>query len=159
MDFEISYAETRRGGSLVWLHDKRPFFTPRKTRMPMNLDTWLAAILFLRETFFASSIIACWQWRIWGVRGVQMHPLWRLVMYFCVSSYRWITHTECWSTVGWKTRKSCLSVWSYFADVMLTYERYQALRAINIRVPGEPGNEAKPGDFTCAPVSLPDQWP
>jgi len=31
---------------------------------------------------------------------------------------------------------------SYFADVMLTYERYQALRAINIRVPGEPGNEA-----------------
>ena len=26
---------------------------------------------------------------------------------------------------------------------MLTYERYQALRAINIRVPGEPGNEAK----------------
>ena len=25
---------------------------------------------------------------------------------------------------------------------MLTYERYQALRAINIRVPGEPGNEA-----------------
>ena len=32
---------------------------------------------------------------------------------------------------------------SYFADVMLTYERYQALHAINIRVPGEPGNEAK----------------
>ena len=26
---------------------------------------------------------------------------------------------------------------------MLTYERYQALRAINIRVPGEPGNEAR----------------
>ena len=25
---------------------------------------------------------------------------------------------------------------------MLTYERYQALRAINIHVPGEPGNEA-----------------
>ena len=25
---------------------------------------------------------------------------------------------------------------------MLTYERYQALRAIYIRVPGEPGNEA-----------------
>jgi len=32
---------------------------------------------------------------------------------------------------------------SYFADVMLTYERYQALCAINIRVPGEPGNEAR----------------
>jgi len=31
---------------------------------------------------------------------------------------------------------------SYFDYVMLTYERYQALRAINIRVPGEPGNEA-----------------
>ena len=28
--------------------------------MRMNLDTWLAAILFLGETFFASSIIACW---------------------------------------------------------------------------------------------------
>ena len=41
-----------------------------------------------------------------------------------------------------KRAKCCLSVWSYFADVMLTYERYQALRAINIRVPGEPGNEA-----------------
>ena len=25
---------------------------------------------------------------------------------------------------------------------MLTYKRYQALRAIHIRVPGEPGNEA-----------------
>ena len=36
----------------------RPFFfTPRKTRMRMNLDTWLAAILFLGET---SSIIAYW---------------------------------------------------------------------------------------------------
>ena len=41
-----------------------------------------------------------------------------------------------------KRAKRCLSVWSYFADVMLTYERYQALRAIYIRVPGEPGNEA-----------------
>ena len=41
-----------------------------------------------------------------------------------------------------KHAKCCLSVWSYFADVMLTYERYQALCAINICVPGEPGNEA-----------------
>jgi len=32
---------------------------------------------------------------------------------------------------------------SYFDYVMLTYERYQALHAIHIRVPGEPGNEAK----------------
>jgi len=31
---------------------------------------------------------------------------------------------------------------SYFDYVMLTYERYQALRAIHIHVPGEPGNEA-----------------
>ena len=31
---------------------------------------------------------------------------------------------------------------SYFDYVMLTYERYQALHAIHIRVPGEPGNEA-----------------
>ena len=36
-----------------------------------------------------------------------------------------------------------LSCLAYFADVMLTYERYQALCAINIRVPGEPRNEAK----------------
>ena len=28
--------------------------------MHMNLDTWLVAILFLGETFFESSIIACW---------------------------------------------------------------------------------------------------
>ena len=28
--------------------------------MRMNLDMWLAAILFLGETFFASSIIAYW---------------------------------------------------------------------------------------------------
>ena len=28
--------------------------------MHMNLDTWLVAILFLGETFFASSIIAYW---------------------------------------------------------------------------------------------------
>ena len=41
-----------------------------------------------------------------------------------------------------KRAKRCLSVWSYFADVMLTYKRYQALRAIHIRVLGEPGNEA-----------------
>jgi len=32
---------------------------------------------------------------------------------------------------------------SYFDYVMLTYERYQALHAIHIRVPGEPGNEAR----------------
>ena len=32
---------------------------------------------------------------------------------------------------------------SYFDYVMLTYERYQALHVIHIRVPGEPGNEAK----------------
>ena len=47
---------------------------------------------------------------------------------------------------------------SYFADVMLTYERYQALRAINIRVPGEPGNEARHGvvsDITCK--TIPDR--
>ena len=31
---------------------------------------------------------------------------------------------------------------SYFDYVMLTYERYQALHTIHIRVPGEPGNEA-----------------
>ena len=31
---------------------------------------------------------------------------------------------------------------SYLDYVMLTYERYQALHAIHIRVPGEPGNEA-----------------
>ena len=37
----------------------RAFFTPRKTRVRMNLGTWLAAI-FLGETFFASSIIAYW---------------------------------------------------------------------------------------------------
>ena len=29
--------------------------------MRMNLDTWLAAILFLGEAFFVSSIIAHWQ--------------------------------------------------------------------------------------------------
>jgi len=31
---------------------------------------------------------------------------------------------------------------SYFDYVMLTCERYQALHAIHIHVPGEPGNEA-----------------
>ena len=36
--------------------------------MRMNLDTWLAAILFLGETFFASSIIAYWP------LGVSMPP-------------------------------------------------------------------------------------
>ena len=40
--------------------ERNTFFTPRKTRMHMNPDTWLAAILFLAETFFASSIIAYW---------------------------------------------------------------------------------------------------
>ena len=45
---------------LVRLHDKSAIFTLRKTRMRMNLDTWLAAILFLGETFFAGSIIAYW---------------------------------------------------------------------------------------------------
>jgi len=32
---------------------------------------------------------------------------------------------------------------SYFDYVMLAYEKYQALHAIHIRVPGEPGNEAR----------------
>ena len=45
---------------MVRLHDKSAIFTPWKTRMRMNLDTRLAAILFLGETFFASSIIAYW---------------------------------------------------------------------------------------------------
>ena len=38
-----------------------------------------------------------------------------------VSSYRVlkIIHTECWSIVGWKTRKT-LPFWSYFDYVMLT---------------------------------------
>ena len=31
-----------------------------KTRMHMNLDTWLVALLFLGETFSATSIIAYW---------------------------------------------------------------------------------------------------
>ena len=43
-------------------HKSAIFFTPRNTRMrmnqSMNLDTWLAAILLLGETFLASSIIA-----------------------------------------------------------------------------------------------------
>ena len=39
----------------------RPFFTPRKTRMRMNLNTWLAAVLFLVEVFIASSINGHWQ--------------------------------------------------------------------------------------------------
>ena len=34
-----------------------PLFTPRKTHMCMNLDMWLVAVLFLGETFIASSII------------------------------------------------------------------------------------------------------
>ena len=38
---------------------------------------------------------------------------------------------------------------------MLTYERYQALRAINIRVPGEPGNEARTGLWTGLLASFP----
>ena len=38
----------------------RPFFTPHKMCMHMNLDTLLVAILFMGETFFASSIIAYW---------------------------------------------------------------------------------------------------
>ena len=29
----------------------RPFYTPRKMRVHMNLDTWLAAVLFLGKTF------------------------------------------------------------------------------------------------------------
>ena len=45
---------------MVRLHDKSAIFPLRKTRMRMNLDTWLAAILFLGETFFAGSIIAYW---------------------------------------------------------------------------------------------------
>ena len=32
---------------------------------------------------------------------------------------------------------------SYFDYVMFTYERYQALHAIHIHIPGEPGNEAR----------------
>ena len=39
----------------------RPFFTLRKMHMRRNLDTWLAAILFLGGMFFASSIIAYWR--------------------------------------------------------------------------------------------------
>ena len=60
-----------------------------------------------------------------------------------VSSYRaLITYTpSVEAQLVEKHAKCCPSIWSYFADIMLTYERYQALRAINIRVPGEPGNE------------------
>ena len=52
-----------------------------------------------------------------------------------VSNYRAlnIIHTE---------RCVAFLFWSYFDYVMLTYKRYQALRVIHIRIPGEPGNEA-----------------
>ena len=42
---------------------KWPFFTAQKTHVRMNLDTWLVAILFLRETFFASSIMPVGHWQ------------------------------------------------------------------------------------------------
>ena len=63
-----------------------------------------------------------------------------------VSSYRVsdIIHTDRWSIVGWTTRKTLPF---YFGPILITSclrKRYRALRAINIRVPGEPGNEANP---------------
>ena len=39
----------------------RPFFTPRKTRMRMNLDHVASGDFVLGETFFASWIIGHWQ--------------------------------------------------------------------------------------------------
>ena len=39
----------------------RPFFTPRKTRMRMNLDHVASGRFVLGETFIASSIIGHWQ--------------------------------------------------------------------------------------------------
>ena len=48
---------------------------------------------------------------------------------------------------------------SYFDYVMLTYKRYQALRAIHIHVPGEPGNEAMPAVLLQTIVSFPDYFP
>ena len=59
-----------------------------------------------------------------------------------------------------KRAKRCLSVWSYFADVMLTYKRYQALHAIHIRVPGEPGNEATISrvHLSCSKINDRGSW-
>ena len=42
---------------------------------------------------------------------------------------------------------------------MLTYKRYQALCAIHIHVPGEPGNEAMPAVLLQTIVSFPDYFP
>ena len=39
----------------------RPFFTPRKTHMRMNLDHVASDRFVLGETFIASSIIGHWQ--------------------------------------------------------------------------------------------------
>ena len=39
----------------------RPFFTPRKKRMHMNLDHVANGVLFVGETFIASLIIGHWQ--------------------------------------------------------------------------------------------------
>ena len=39
----------------------RPFFTPRKTRMRMNLDHVASGRFVLGETFVASLIIGRWQ--------------------------------------------------------------------------------------------------
>jgi len=47
--------------------------------------------------------------------------------------------------------------WSYFDYVMLTYERYQALRVIHIRVQGEPGNEATKTAQGSIPRGIRDQ--
>ena len=51
--------------------------------------------------------------------------------------------------------------WSYFDYVMLTYKRYQTLRAIHIRVPGEPGNEASTpciGVNSAGNLNIVDHW-
>ena len=76
-----------------------------------------------------------------------------------VSSYRAsnIIHTECWSVVGWTTRKTLPFGFCpiLITSCLRTKGTMQALHAIHIRVLGEPGNEASSPHLhnfnVCAP--------
>ena len=54
-------ARTFPVGTAYGYMTSRPFFTPRKTRMRMNLDRVASGRFVLGETFIASSIIGHWQ--------------------------------------------------------------------------------------------------
>ena len=83
----------------------RPFFTPRKTRMCMNLDHVASGYLVLGETFLTSSIIGHWQYVVCMPKNKGIPALQNCCT--CKMEDMWTL----WSCLSIQTKKAECNLW------------------------------------------------